>query len=287
MNYRSNPKFVRQKSKVLKNRFTKIAPKHVHENLQNTQKIEPALNKISPPWVQTDPQWIPPCDDNEFLSYPFDLIEFNVTLESKNKKSSPGMDGIDFDIIVRLPLKFKLLLLDIYNEMYTKMEFPDSWKKVFVHFIDKPDGDTVRPISLTPCLCKLFETLVKNRVQWWAKTNNMIPSSQTGFRKGMSCSNNLTNLNIKIKEAFSEKKELLAAFLDVKGAFDGVIIDILLQTLASLGCPKNLVFFIKFLTNERLIYTSTSGDLPRLAYKGVRLREEFSVPYCTYCTFLK
>ena len=116
------------------------------------------------------------------------------------------MDGIDFDIINRLPNKFKLLLLDIYNEMYEKMDFPDSWKEVFVHFIDKPDGDSVRPISLTSCLCKLFETLVKNRLQWWAEVNNLIPSSQSGFRKGLSCANNLVNINMKIIETFSEKK---------------------------------------------------------------------------------
>ena len=227
------------------------------------------LNKISPPWVQTDPYWIPSCDENEFLNCQFDFVEFNIALESKNKKSSPGIDGIDFDIIDRLPLKYKLLLLDIFNEMYQKMNFPEDWKNVFVHFIDKPDGDNVRPISLYSCLCKLFETLVKNRLQWWAENNNLIPNSQTGFRKGMSCLNNLTNLNIKIKESFSEKKELLAAFLDVKGAFDSVIIDILLQNLASLGCPKNLVYFIKFLTSERIIYTSMSGDSPRLIHKGV------------------
>lgn len=62
---------------------------------------------------------------------------------------------------------------------------------------------------------------------------------------------------------------MLAAFLDVKGAFDGVIIDILLQKLASIGCPKNLVSFIKFLTSERFIHTNTTGDLPRMVYKGV------------------
>ncbi|OXU18619.1 hypothetical protein TSAR_001807 [Trichomalopsis sarcophagae] len=151
-------KIIKQKKK---DNLKKFAESLHFCSYPNYQKVEGALNKISPPWVQTDPHWMPRCDDNTFLNHPFDFVEFNVALESKNKKSSPGLDGIDFDIVDRLPLKFKLLLLDIYNEMYQKMNFPEDWQNVFVHLINKPDGDSVIPISLTSCLCKLFESLVK------------------------------------------------------------------------------------------------------------------------------
>ncbi|OXU32218.1 hypothetical protein TSAR_008012 [Trichomalopsis sarcophagae] len=90
LNFRSNPNYVRNKSKILKDRFTKITPSHKHENLQNQQKVEVALNKISTPYVQTDPHWIPHCDDNTFLNHPFDFVEFNVALESKNKNLLPA-----------------------------------------------------------------------------------------------------------------------------------------------------------------------------------------------------
>ncbi|OXU18623.1 hypothetical protein TSAR_001811 [Trichomalopsis sarcophagae] len=85
----------------------------------------------------------------------------------------------------------------------------------------------------------------------------------------MSCMKNLANLNIKIKESFSEKKELLAAFLDVKGAFDGVIVDILLQTLASLGVPQGgdlspllyVLYVAKIMTDlPKTINISQFGD---------------------------
>ena len=57
-------------------------------------------------------------------------------------------------------------------------------------------------------------------------------------------------------------------FLDICGAFDNVIIDILLQKLASIGCPSNLIHFIKFLTYERFIFTSVSEECT-ISYKGV------------------
>ena len=57
-------------------------------------------------------------------------------------------------------------------------------------------------------------------------------------------------------------------FLDICGAFDNVIIDILLQKLASIGCPSNLIHFIKFLTYERFIFTSLSEECT-ISYKVV------------------
>lgn len=87
-----------------------------------------------------------------------------MALETRNLHSSPGMDGIDFKIIQFLPHKYKLLLLDIYNELFLTGKYPDNWKNQYIHFINKPNGINVRPIALSPCLCKLFETMIKNRM---------------------------------------------------------------------------------------------------------------------------
>ena len=111
--------------------------------------------------------------------------------------------------------------------------------------------------------------MVKSRLQFWVETNNIIPENQRGFRKGHSCLDNLTILKLKIDEAFLEKKEVLAAFLDVQGAFDNVQIDILLSILASIGCPLRLIQCRKFLAWERLIFTETCDKEPRKTFKGV------------------
>lgn len=39
-----------------------------------------ASSKISPPWVQTDPYWLPPSQVNEFFDVPFSFLEFNISL---------------------------------------------------------------------------------------------------------------------------------------------------------------------------------------------------------------
>ena len=64
--------------------------------------------------------------------------------------------------------------------------------------------------------------MLKNRLEWWTERNNILPKTQTGFRKGQSTIDNLTNLSLNVDEAFSNKKHLLAAFFDVSSAFDNV-----------------------------------------------------------------
>ena len=95
--------------------------------------------------------------------------------------------------------------------MQQNNEFPNSWKEAYIHFVPKADG-SLRPIALTSSLCKLYETLVKNRLQWWVEFNDLLPPNQSGFRKGKSCEDNLINLSMKINEAFLEKKTCASGF---------------------------------------------------------------------------
>lgn len=187
----------------------------------------------------------------------------------KKLSSAPGRDGIDFEVIYKLLIPWKLLLVDIYNEMYLENKFPESWKEAYVYFIPKSDGVNFRPISLTSCLCKLFETMVKNRLQWWLEHENLLSADQSGFRKGRSCLDNGSQLVLDIDTAFSEIKHVLAAFLDVKGAFDNINPRAMANKMADLGCPTNLVNFALFLTQHRLVYSELNVDTPREIFKGV------------------
>ncbi|XP_058803329.1 uncharacterized protein LOC131671138 [Phymastichus coffea] len=80
---------------------------------------------------------------------------------------------------------------------------------------------------------------------------------------------NLLNLTLSIEDAFSERKDLLAAFLDIDGAFDNVIIDILLRELSTIGCPSEFVKLVNFISSNRQIYTELTGNKPRIVNKGV------------------
>ncbi|KAL7287517.1 hypothetical protein TKK_0018349 [Trichogramma kaykai] len=71
------------------------------------------------------------------------------------------------------------------------------------------------------------------------------------------------------QKALRNDHEILAAFLDVEGAFDNVDIDILTQKLAHLGCSHNVIRFIKYITHERHIFSNNNLDKHRILSKGV------------------
>lgn len=82
--------------------------------------VEEALGKLCPPSGSFDLFWLPSCVGDQLLDSFLGFREINVALESKNEGSACGMDGIDYGVLKALPISFKLILLDLFNEMYDK-----------------------------------------------------------------------------------------------------------------------------------------------------------------------
>lgn len=272
INFSSSVKYVWDTCKILKNCWIKIRPSHTSENHQDAERISDALDKLVPPGPDAslrDPGCMPTFNCDPFLDAQFNFFEFNVALESKNDGSACGMDGVDYSVLKRLPIKYKLILLDIFNEMYSSGEYPSEWNKSWIHFIGKSDGVGVRPISLISCTCKLFETLIKNKLSWWVEHNNVLPGNQAAFRGGHSTSDSLVGLTINVQEAFEAGKGLLGAFLDIDAAFPSVDPSILLQKLTDVGISGSVLNYVKFATAERRIYNDLLGDGHRILRRGL------------------
>lgn len=165
--------------------------------------------------------------------------------------------------------------------MFSGDIYPETWKTAFVNFITKPGGG-LRPLALTSCPCKLFELMVSNRLRWWIERNDMLPLSQIGFRKGRSCLDSLSVLTLEIDNAFRTGRQALGAFLDVSGAFNNVLIDVLLDKLAKIGLTLKIIRFIRFLTYERFVYSRETMNDPSSVYRGVPQGGVLSPPYTSF-----
>lgn len=102
-----------------------------------TQMANGTLDKLtSPPNTVQFPVNMQ-AQPNLFFDQLFTFSELNLAIDSRDVSSGSGLDGVDYYTIAKLPIKYKLILLDIYNEMFKNSDYPESWKSSFVHLIKK------------------------------------------------------------------------------------------------------------------------------------------------------
>ena len=87
----------------------------------------------------------------------------------------------------------------------------------------KDDPNNYRGIAVASHFGKLFNSIMKNRLQKFCDTNNLINPEQISGRKSARSADHLTVIRFLIeKYALQGKKKLYACFFDLKKAFDTV-----------------------------------------------------------------
>lgn len=86
---------------------------------------------------------------------------------------------------------------------------PQDWKCAVVVPIlrpSKPPGfaGCYRPISLTLCLGKVIERMDNNRFKWHLDHLKILPTAQTGFRRGCNISDNFIGLKSSVMAGFNK-----------------------------------------------------------------------------------
>jgi hypothetical protein len=71
-----------------------------------------------------------------------------------------------------------------------------------------------RPISLTSCIGKLVERVIKNRLVRFLELNGILANQQFGFRKN-STQDNILFITQKISDCLARKKRCLEIFFDI------------------------------------------------------------------------
>ncbi len=205
-----------------------------------------------------DAQTQPVSVDNTctHINQPFLFHELQCAL-NHTTQSSPGSDGIDYNIIKHLPRACLLVLLHLFNNVWSAGLIPHQWKHSIVIPIHKPgkpirQPTSYRPISLTSCLGKLLERIVTVRLTNYLNTNNIIPLEQSGFRAGRSTADHLATLSDDINKTICNKGTTLAVFIDIEKAFDNLDHTTLLEKLANIKLCGNMLAYIRdFLHNRK------------------------------------
>lgn len=253
-------------SEINKNTPNNIIWKKINlfKNLNSSQSInhshllEEFCDMITPPNVENCMKDFSSNVHHHFLTQEFSIREFEIALHNK-RNSSPGSDDISYQMIRELPSTIKMFLINLMNWFWENCIFPPSWSTFNVVMVPKANKDPMlassyRPITLASCIVKTFETMVKSRLEWWLESNELMPSTQHGFRKGKSTLDNLSILYNEIHTTFINRGFTTAISLDIKGAFDNVNIDLLAEDLSSLNLPNKLINSIYKIYHSRDLY---------------------------------
>ena len=209
---------------------------------------------------------------------PFTISDLNITehdvfkiVSSLDLGKATGPDGIGNKLLREAAPCISGVLARLFQLSIDKGCFPDSWKIAQVVPLHKKDELTnpnnYRPVSLLPCISKVFEKLVFNHVHQYLRDNNLITEKQSGFSPGDSTINQLINVCHNIYSAFDNGDEVIGVFLDFSKAFDTVWHEGLLFKLERVGIKgKLLSWFKSYLTGrkQRVVINSEISDVKSL-----------------------
>ena len=182
-----------------------------------------------------------------------------------------GLDPISYHMIRHFTESMNMVLLKFYQACWQSGQIPAAWKEALVVAIPKKGKPrnlptSYRPIALTPHLGKLYERLIKDRLEHFLEKHSILPKCQAGFRKGRSCMEQVVRLVEHVKKSRAIRRTTMATFFDIKRAFDTVWHGKLLDKLARLGISGRLYEFIRaFLDGRRMavrVGTATSDTYP-------------------------
>lgn len=153
--------------------------------------------------------------------------------------STPGLDQISSQLLKACADSLALPLSIIMRKSFSSGQLPDLWKTAVVTPIfksgNKLDVRNYRPVSLTPVICKVMESILTEYMASFLITEGVIPKEQHGFVKGRSTTTNLLSCVNDWSKALDDGEPTDVIYLDFSKAFDRVPVRRLLHKLDHVG----------------------------------------------------
>ena len=206
---------------------------------------------------------------------PLTIEEVERRIFAAKSWKAPGDDGLPAIVWKQVWPVVKDRVLLLFQTSLDEGELPTQWRNAKIIPLKKPNkGDYMvakawRPISLLSTLGKTLESVVAERISHVVETSSLLPTNHFGARKKRSAEQALLLLQEHIYNAWRSRKVLSLVSFDVKGAYNGVYKDRLLQRLAARGIPPALVRWIDAFCSERTAtilvngHTSQQQPLPQ------------------------
>ena len=203
-----------------------------------------------------------PRTDNSAIFFPCDFEEVKKVINNLPNKSAPGEDGVTAETIKCTNDVTSLVLSHIINCLLHEGIFPSILKTGKISPIPKVKNackvEQFRPIALLSIFSKIIEKLVHKRIVNFCNKYNIFSKSQHGFRAGRSTQTAILEIIDEINFHHEKNNYLLAIFIDLKKAFDVVMIELLIKKLEHYGFRGKCLEFLKSYLTGRSQYVNIS-----------------------------
>lgn len=179
------------------------------------------------------------------------------------KTQAIGIDGLQINMLLMCCPYILIFITNIVNSCIKESFFPGLWKVTKVFPLPKKNNissfSELRPISILSVLSKVLEKVIKYQIESHINNYNILPISQSGFRRGYSCTSALLEVTDDIFRDIDKGYTNVLILLDYTKAFDTINHQLLFSILHYVGFSVKATEFIKNYLSDRSQFVETSA----------------------------
>ena len=148
-------------------------------------------------------------------------------LNNMDANKSCGSDKLPTKILKLTALLIYEPLTQLFNKSLASGKYPTSWKNAKVRPIFKRKGtpsevNNYRPISLLPCLSKVFGKIIFSHIYQHITESSLLSDRQSGYRPGHNTQLQLTYLTDKLYNSLDKGQDFTTVYLDITRYFEKI-----------------------------------------------------------------
>ena len=193
--------------------------------------------------------------DHSIFVKPVTFSEISTYISQIKQSTGPGPDLV-YPAAVKAAANYIIpSLVILINGSLEEGIFPNKLKYARVVPLFKDQNPNLcsnyRPISILNVFSKIYEKVIKNRMDEFIQKNNILTTSQFGFRKNYSTVHPILSLINTITDNMDKSLFSVVIYLDFKKAFDTIDHAILLSKLEHYGIRGPILALLKSYLTDR------------------------------------